>query len=283
MPDHAELTFRAEVRDSRIFWIAAALCLLPAGVALAQTTQTYVVQVSAQRTETELRLAYQSLQLRFPAVLGDRAIIIRRVELAGGVWYRGQIGPFGTKGEADVLCDGLMAAGGECIVVPATQPSTAMPPSAPAAAPSEPKRVKTLAIRPDASAGNSPQQPPAPVVVAPVAPAASEPKRVKTTVIRPDGSEAGAPQSSTPSRGGNYAVQVASQRTEAEARSAYQTLQQKYPSVLGGREPIMRRADLGERGTYHRAQVGPFGTAQEAAAFCESLKALDGQCIVVRN
>ena len=82
--------------------------------------------------------------------------------------------------------------------------------------------------------------------------------------------------------GGAYAVQVTSQRTEAEAQSSYQALQAKYPNVLGNRQAMIRRADLGDKGTYYRAQV-PFGTQGEASEFCASLKAAGGQCVVQRN
>ncbi len=79
-------------------------------------------------------------------------------------------------------------------------------------------------------------------------------------------------------------VQVSSQRTEAEAQSSYQALQQKYPSVLGGREANIRRVDLGDKGgVFYRAQVGSFATSEQATAFCNSLKAAGGQCIVQRN
>ena len=56
--------------------------------------------------------------------------------------------------------------------------------------------------------------------------------------------------------GGAYVVQVSAQKTEDEARASYQVLQQKYPSVLGGRDPIIRRAELGQSGTWYRVHVG---------------------------
>ena len=79
-----------------------------------------------------------------------------------------------------------------------------------------------------------------------------------------------------------FAVQVTSQRSEAEAQSSFQALQAKYPNVLGTRQAMIRRADLGDKGTYYRAQV-PFGSQSEASEFCASLKAAGGQCVVQRN
>ena len=70
-----------------------------------------------------------------------------------------------------------------------------------------------------------------------------------------------APQTSS---GGGYAVQVSSQRSEAEAQAAFKSMQAKYPSQLGGRSPMIHRVDLGAKGIYFRAMVGPFAGSAEA-------------------
>jgi hypothetical protein len=80
-----------------------------------------------------------------------------------------------------------------------------------------------------------------------------------------------------------YMVQVSSQRNEADAQSSYRVLQGKFPTVLGSRSPTIKRADLGEKGVYYRAMVGPFGSPEEASQFCGSLKSAGGQCVVQRN
>ncbi len=85
------------------------------------------------------------------------------------------------------------------------------------------------------------------------------------------------------SSAGGYAVQLTSQRSESAAQAAFRSLQAKYPDQLGGREPILRRADLGSKGVYYRALVGPFASMEEAAGMCSSLKAAGGSCIVQRN
>ena len=78
-------------------------------------------------------------------------------------------------------------------------------------------------------------------------------------------------------------MQVSSQRSEADAQAAFRSLQGKYPGQLGGKQALIHKVDLGEKGTYYRAMVGPFGNANEASALCSSLKAAGGQCIVQRN
>jgi cell division septation protein DedD len=83
--------------------------------------------------------------------------------------------------------------------------------------------------------------------------------------------------------GGAYAVQVSSQRSEQEAQSSFRDLQAKYPNQLGGRTPIIRRADLGAKGIFFRAMVGPFASADQASELCSNLKAAGGSCIVQKN
>ena len=55
------------------------------------------------------------------------------------------------------------------------------------------------------------------------------------------------------------------------------------PDTLPPPAPVIKRADLGEKGVYYRAMVGPFGTPDEASQFCGSLKTAGGQCVVQRN
>jgi cell division protein FtsN len=57
-------------------------------------------------------------------------------------------------------------------------------------------------------------------------------------------------------------------------------MQAKFPSQLGNREPMIKRVDLGDKGIYFRAMVGPFASGNEASEVCSSLKSAGGQCIV---
>jgi cell division septation protein DedD len=97
-----------------------------------------------------------------------------------------------------------------------------------------------------------------------------------------DTNPAQAAPSAAPQAGG-YLVQVSSQRNEADAQASYKSLQGKFPAVLGSHSPVIKRADLGEKGVYYRAMVGPFGTPDEATQFCGSLKSAGGQCVIQRN
>jgi hypothetical protein len=168
----------------------------------------------------------------------------------------------------------------------------------------EPRKVRTLTVKgdqpdgstvpagspPPAAAKQAPRNPPssanasanAPLSLVPQAnqaapaPAAEPRTRVaNTNPVQPAPSAAPA--------GGGYVVQVSSQRSEADAQASFRALQGKFPAVLGSHDPLIKRADLGEKGVYYRAMVGPFGTSEEAAQFCGNLKSAGGQCVVQRN
>ena len=85
------------------------------------------------------------------------------------------------------------------------------------------------------------------------------------------------------SSGGAYAVQLASESSAAEAHASFRALRSKFPNQLGGREPIVRRTDLGAKGVYYRVMVGPFASMEKAAGMCGTLKAARCNCLVQRN
>jgi hypothetical protein len=181
----------------------------------------------------------------------------------------------------------------------------------------EPRKIKTLTVRgdqPDAAAppaGAAPSA--APAKPAPAARAATAPAAAPRSAANANASSANAPLSLVPrgtepaaateprtrvavtattpvqnppsasTAGGGYVVQVSSQRNEADAQASYKALQGKFPAVLGSRAPLIKRADLGDKGVYYRAMVGPFGSPDEASQFCGSLKTAGGQCVVQRN
>jgi hypothetical protein len=202
---------------------------------------------------------------------------------------------------------------------PSVQSSTVVP----AGAATEPKKVRTVAIRPDGAdpmarpvsgVGSPPlqtspsppvttvRQPPASKPVAPPArngggplsiepqgrtgetASSSQPAQRELAAAGPASAPRPAPVSTAASGGsGGYVVQISSQRSEADAQASIRSLQSKFPKELGDREASVRRADLGQKGIYYRAMVGPFGTAGDADQFCGSLKSAGGQCIVQKN
>jgi len=196
----------------------------------------------------------------------------------------------------------------------AAMPAWPTPPATTATVPA-PKKIRTVSIRADQpSSAERAANPPA-SQAAPMRPA------IQQQGVKPSaGNDANGPLSIVPSSGdtasapaggprtaaahpvplnkpvasetasaapiassGGYAVQLSSQGSEAEAQSSFRALQAKYPNLLGGREPIVRRADLGEKGIYYRAMVGPFVSREQATDLCSNLKAAGGSCIVQKN
>ncbi|MDE2378345.1 SPOR domain-containing protein [Bradyrhizobium sp.] len=172
----------------------------------------------------------------------------------------------------------------------------------------EPRRIRTLSVKGDQTDGTAPQgaAPAAKQSAAPKAAAPAAPRNPPTAAnasangplsLAPQAAPAAAPPqrlaATNPTQiapapapavaGGGYLVQVSSQRSEADAHASYKALQSKFPAVLGSHSPVIKRADLGDKGVYYRAMVGPFGSSDEAAQFCGNLKTAGGQCVVQRN
>jgi hypothetical protein len=161
----------------------------------------------------------------------------------------------------------------------------------------EPRRVRTLTVRGDqsdlaAAAVARPETPAAPV--APPArhapPATTAPAGNVPLALSPQAEPRMQVASTNPGQHapavagtGGYLVQISSQRNEADAQASFRALQHKFPSVLGSRSALVKRADLGAKGVYYRAMVGPFGSSEEASRFCGSLKSAGGQCVIQRN
>jgi hypothetical protein len=213
----------------------------------------------------------------------------------------------------------IVSAGPDVPVGPAAQAGPAPSMSMPAARgtgvlSSEPKRVQTIVIRPDGSEAQYPMASPMPPAAAmpPTQPTASRPSAPAPMASAPPHpaarAQAAAPLSLNPNAEpaparpvrtasaaptavsaptsashGGYAVQVSSQRSEAEAKAAFHSLQGKYPGQLGGKSMFVHKVDLGAKGVYYRTMVGPFASASEAGDLCSGLKSAGGSCFVQRN
>ena len=169
----------------------------------------------------------------------------------------------------------------------------------------EPRKIKALTVKGDAAenggipagaAAPAKPDPAARSASAPTAPAQRNPSPANASAnapltLSPQSAPASDPAPPTrlaatnavqtaPSAGGGYLVQVSSQKNEADAQVSYRALQNKFPAALGSRPPVIKRADLGDKGVYYRTMVGPFGSTEEAAQFCGNLKSAGGQCVI---
>ncbi len=158
----------------------------------------------------------------------------------------------------------------------------AVPVATPAAAAKPAVAARTAA----AQASAAPRNPPTSANASANAPMSLVPQANQAVPAEPRTRVANtstSPVQPAPAGGGGYVVQVSSQRNEADAQTSYRALQGKFPAVLGSHEPLIKRADLGEKGIYYRAMVGPFGTSEEAVQLCGNLKSAGGQCVVQKN
>jgi hypothetical protein len=209
-----------------------------------------------------------------------------------------------SKQEEPVALKDLAAQAGRAAPpAPAAPPpsgSVAQQPSAASlAGVGEPKKIRTVPIRPEG--GDASGRPvgalpaaPAPAAAAttaaprpltPPAPraAAGQPQTSEPAAAAPAARTRTAAAPATDSAPSGFVVQLSSQKTESEAQASFRSLQAKFPTELGGRQPIIRRADLGSKGVFYRTLIGPFASAQEASQFCANYKAAGGQCVVPTN
>lgn len=174
----------------------------------------------------------------------------------------------------------------------------------------EPKKVRTVSIRPDGSVAQPEGKPaPAPVPVpamtmpaaaqpgaaqpAPPKPAAStppvvtaakpapvaEPAPQKVASAQPMAPAAPAAAPEVTSTGG-FSVQLGVRSSEAEAQTAFQQFQKKY-AELGSAPSLIRKAEVNGN-TVYRVRVGPM-SREEASSLCSKLQGQGGQCFVAKN
>ena len=102
----------------------------------------------------------------------------------------------------------------------------------------------------------------------------------KTTASAASATGAQPTANDLPTAPGNYRVQLASLKTEADANNAWKLLSNKYKDLLGPLSVHLEKADLGTKGVYYRVQAGPFSDRATARDICVKLKAKGQQCLV---
>lgn len=124
-----------------------------------------------------------------------------------------------------------------------------------------PRRV---AVAPPVVASEAPS-----AAVAPAPPrAAAEPKRP----LPRQAARTEAPAATSASTGAGYVAVLSSRQSHMDALKSFADIQQKYASVLQGRTPDVRQANLGEKGIWYRVVVGPPGSRDAANKVCGQLK-----------
>jgi len=70
-----------------------------------------------------------------------------------------------------------------------------------------------------------------------------------------------------------YVAVLSSQRSRMDAMKAYASIDQKYRDMLASSTFDVQEADLGEKGVWYRAVIGPPRSFDGAKKICEELKA----------
>jgi hypothetical protein len=85
-----------------------------------------------------------------------------------------------------------------------------------------------------------------------------------------------------PAAGGNFYVQLASVKSEGDAKAQWPKFQKQFVS-LSELDLRVQKADLGAKGTYYRIQGGPV-TEADARKLCSSINAQkSGSCVVAKR
>jgi hypothetical protein len=182
---------------------------------------------------------------------------------------------------------------------------------APAVTAATPAAEERASIEPPAArqeeAAADPAPPPAPAATAPAAPVAAPAPADPTPLpeVRPAAATTAAPASApeppggstdialaTPTQpamprvpiapDGDFRIQLAAVRGQADAQRAWQLFMADLGPVLAGVEPIFERAETAN-GIFYRVQVGPFASQGTAEGLCEQLKQRNASCFVIRR
>jgi hypothetical protein len=167
----------------------------------------------------------------------------------------------------------------------------------------QPKKIKTVSVRPDGSLISNAEVPPAVEKAAgagsrdpaakhasttpatPTRPSATprvdktaKPKATqKAAAVEPDAEEK-TPASTQKVEKGGFAVQFGAAGSEAEAHALVTKVATKYASQLGGHKPTFKVAKVGDKTVY---RVRASGMSKESAAsVCGNVKSSGGSCFV---
>ncbi|RIA55662.1 SPOR domain-containing protein [Dichotomicrobium thermohalophilum] len=111
-------------------------------------------------------------------------------------------------------------------------------------------------------------------------PERAEPRPEETQVASAEPATTSSTQPST-TAANPYFIQLAARRDQTSALAAFADLQQKYPNILDGLAPTIKRADLGDKGIWYRLWVGPMDSRGNAQDVCDKLKQAGlGGCFV---
>lgn len=118
------------------------------------------------------------------------------------------------------------------------------------------------------------------VEVSPPRPDLNRAPRATVPAARPTAKPAKTQVRTGPVARDDFMVQLAASRSRALARGVYSGLQNNFSDLLGQRNPLILRVDLGDKGIFYRVNVPGFESRNAATAFCANLKSRGQDCLV---
>lgn len=125
-------------------------------------------------------------------------------------------------------------------------------------------------------------------VILPTESAGSEapPSTAVSETAPPPAEAVGAPRlTPTPAiaSSGPYLAQLAALRNESGAQAAWTRMSSRAPGLFGSAHMDVERADLGAQGVFYRLRAGYFSDRANATRFCERVRQMGQDCIVVQR
>lgn len=114
------------------------------------------------------------------------------------------------------------------------------------------------------------------------APAQSEPEPAPAA-RDPEPEPAPAQTAPAVNRNGDWVVQIAAFRSEADAEAAWVAFRTRFSDIASGLAPDVAQVEIPNRGTYHRLRIAAFETRDDAVSFCSTLQGRGQDCLVARR
>ncbi len=189
--------------------------------------------------------------------------------------------------EAEAALDALLAEVTQSAAAPSPPSSAPSPPPAPEVA----RPAPTAPVQPPPEVPGVRLPAPEPTTVSPFTPPGGEVTAIarERPSARPSspGPVAALPSGpvtngSLGAVDGDFRIQLAAVRDEADARRAWDLFLVDLGSVLSGVQPFIERAETAN-GVFYRVQIGPFASQPQAETLCDELKRRNASCFVIRR
>lgn len=156
------------------------------------------------------------------------------------------------------------------------RPEALTPPASPATGGLDVSPAVEFNVMPGVTAAPSDSAQPPETVPEVAAVEAEEDAPEQLAAITPAG-----PASEPQAAAGAFLLQLGAFRTREAAAAGWKLLSGRHAAILGALEHSVNEAELGEKGTFYRLQVGPFADRTAASEKCAALRNTGANCLIV--